>query len=128
MEDASKNHKKIAQNIRDLVVNPFTRWCDAHESRLQNSQEELQTKIKAHDKQAELVKKLRSNYFNKCRLVEDLEEENKLAFQDPESAASPKPKQPIPEIKVEPEEEEDDEPYEIGDETYSPDQIKKILA
>lgn len=128
MEDASKNHKKIAQNIRDLVVNPFTRWCDAHESRLQNSQEELQAKIKAHDKQAEVVKKLRSNYFNKCRLVEDLEEENKLAFQDPESAASPKPKQPIPEIKVEPEEEEDDDPYEIGDETYSPDQIKKILA
>ncbi|CCC13299.1 hypothetical protein SMACR_06590 [Sordaria macrospora] len=128
MEDASKNHKKIAQNIRDLVVNPFTRWCDAHESRLQNSQEELQAKIKAHDKQAEVVKKLRSNYFNKCRLVEDLEEENKLAFQDPESAASPKPKQPIPEIKVEPEEEEDDEPFEIGDETYSPDQIKKILA
>jgi hypothetical protein len=127
MEEAAKNHKKIAQNIRDLVVNPFSRWCEAHESRIQESQDELQAKIKAHDKQAEAVKKLRNNYFNKCRLVEDLEEENKLAFQDPET--SPKPKTsilPIPEIKVHEEEEEED--YEIGDEVYQPEQVKKILA
>ncbi|KAI0379942.1 hypothetical protein F5Y04DRAFT_110607 [Hypomontagnella monticulosa] len=128
MEDAAKNHKKIAQSIRDLVVNPFARWCDAHESRIQESQDELQNRIKAHDRQAEVVKKLRSNYFNKCRLVEDLEEENKLAFQDPET--SPKPNQNIPEIKVSTnkEEEEDDEIYEIGDETYQTEQVKKILA
>lgn len=128
MEDAAKNHKKIAQNIRDLVVNPFSRWCEAHESRIQESQDELQSKIKAHDKQQELVKKLRTNYFNKCRLVEDLEEENKLAFQDPEM--SPTPKQsilPIPEIKVH-EEDEEEEDYEIGDEVYQPEQVKKILA
>jgi len=124
MEDAAKNHKKIAQNIRDLVVNPFSRWCDAHESRIQDSHEELQARIKAHDKQLELVKKLRSNYFNKCRLVEDLEEENQLAFQDPES--SPQQKSNIPSIKVE-DPAEDEDPLEIGDETYQPDQVKKIL-
>ncbi|EON97484.1 putative rho-gtpase-activating protein 8 protein [Phaeoacremonium minimum UCRPA7] len=129
MEDAARNHRKIAQNIRDLVVNPFSRWCEAHESRIQDSQDELQSRIKAHDRQAETVKKLRSNYFNKCRLVEDIEEENKLAFQDPET--SPKPN--IPEIKVsqtqtKEEEYDDDEPYEIGDETYQADQVKKILA
>ncbi|KAK4169049.1 putative rho-GTPase-activating protein [Cladorrhinum sp. PSN259] len=125
MEDAGKNHKKIAQNIRDLVITPFSRWCDAHESRIQDSQEELQGRIKAHDKQAELIKKLRSTYFNKCRLVEDLEEENKLAFQDPQD--SPVAKQGIPEIKVEPEVTEEEEPYEIGDETYPPEKMKKIL-
>lgn len=127
MEDASRNHKKIAQNIRDLVVNPFSRWCDAHEARMQDSQEELQARIKAHDKQAEAVKKLRSNYFNKCRLVEDIEEENKLAFQDPET--SPQQKQNIPEIKVEQDTvEEEDEPLEIGDQLYTPEQVKKIIA
>lgn len=128
MEDASKNHKKIAQNIRDLVVNPFSRWCESHESRIQDSQDELQTRVKAHDKQAEQVKKLRSNYFSKCRLLEDIEEENKLAFQDPET--SPKGKQPIPEIKVETEPvvEEEEEVFEIGDETYSTEAVKKILA
>lgn len=125
MEEAAKNHRKIAQSIRDLVVAPFTRWCDAHESRIQNSQDELQSRTKLHDKQAETVKKLRSHYFNKCRLVEDIEEENKMAFQDAET--SPKPK--IPEIKVpDNKEEEDDEPLEIGDEIYAPEQVKKILS
>lgn len=126
MEDASKTHKKIAQSIRDLVVNPFSRWCDAHETRLQDSQDELQSRLKAHDRQAEVVKKLRSNYFNKCRLVEDLEEENKMAFQDAENS----PKQNIPEIKVqkdEEKEEDDDEIFEIGDEAYQKDQVKKII-
>ncbi|KAK6219130.1 hypothetical protein LQW54_002379 [Pestalotiopsis sp. IQ-011] len=128
MEDAAKNHLKIAQSIRDLVVNPFSRWCDAHESRLQESQDELQVRIKAHDRQAEQVKKLRSNYFNKCRLVEDLEEENKMAFQTAETS----PKQPsnVPEIKIsenKEKEEEDDDIYEIGDETYQTEQVKKIL-
>lgn len=128
MEEAAKNHRKIAQNIRDLVVNPFSRWCEAHEARIQDSQDELQSRIKTHDRQAENVKKLRSNYFNKCRLLEDLEEENKLAFQDPETS----PKQNIPEIKVqshkEDELDDDDEPIEIGDEVYQPEQVKKILA
>ncbi|CAK7235846.1 Rho-GTPase-activating protein 8 [Sporothrix bragantina] len=126
MEDAARNHRKIAQNIRDLVVNPFSRWCDAHEARIQDSQDELQGRIKTHDRQLELVKKLRNNYFNKSRLLEDLEEENKLAFQDPETS----PKANIPEIKVEKEAEpeEEEEPLEIGDETYPPEQVKKILA
>ncbi|KAH6648881.1 hypothetical protein BKA67DRAFT_661825 [Truncatella angustata] len=132
MEDAAKSHLKIAQSIRDLVVNPFTRWCDAHESRVQESQDDLQTRIKAHDRQAENVKKLRSNYFNKCRLVEDIEEENKMAFQTAET--SPKPVNPnVPEIKIsenkeKEKEEDDDEIYEIGDETYHTEQVKKILS
>jgi hypothetical protein len=126
MEDAAKNHKKIAQNIRDLVVNPFSRWCDAHEARIHESHEDLQARIKAHDKQAEAVKKLRSTYFNKCRLVEDIEEENKLAFQDPET--SPSQNQNIPAIKVEQEPAEEEEPLEIGDNMYTPEQVKKILA
>ncbi|KAI6380815.1 hypothetical protein MCOR25_001489 [Pyricularia grisea] len=128
MQEGAKNHKKIAQSIRDLVVNPFSRWCDAHEQRVQDSQDELQSRIKAHDKQAELVKKLRSNYFNKCRLVEDLEEENKLAFQDPEH--SPSKTSNVPEIKVDKDNEidDDDEMYEIGDEMFTRDQIKKIVA
>lgn len=129
MEDASRNHRKIAQNIRDLVVNPFARWCDAHDARIHDSQDELQARIKAHDKQAAIVKKLKTTYFGKCLLVEELEEEKKLGFQVPE-VDSPKPG--IPAIKVEdaqprPEEEEEDEVFEIGDEQYNPEQAKKIL-
>ena len=131
MVEATKNHQKIANNIRELVVNPFGRWCDAHAIRVQNSQDDLQSKIKAHDKQAEVVKKLRGQYFNKCRLVEDHEEENKLAFQTPQkdpAVPSPKPQSPPPPKIVLPgEEPPEEQPVNIGDETYTPEQMKKIL-
>jgi hypothetical protein len=131
MEEASKNHKKIASNINELVVIPFTRWCDAHEGRVRNSQEDLNGRIRAHDRQAEVVRKLRSSYFNKCRQVEDLEEENKLAFQDPEKSEPNSPKQkvilsPPPVITVD--DPEEAEPIEIGDELRTPDQVKKMLT
>lgn len=126
MEAASQNHKKIASNISELVVIPFSRWCDAHEARVQNSQDDLQARIKAHDKQADAVQKLRSAYFNKCRQVEDLEEENKLAFQGPEKTPLSPKITPTPTIRVE-EEPEEPEPIEIGDEVYQPEQVKKIL-
>ncbi|KAJ5082128.1 hypothetical protein N7532_011171 [Penicillium argentinense] len=126
MVEASRNHRKIASNIRELVVAPFRRWCDGHEFRVQASHDNLQGRIKEHSKQVEVVKKLRSHYFNKCRVVEDLEEENKLAFQDPEN--SPKVK-PTPKIVLPTEEEpdEEEEPVEIGDRVYPPEEIKGLL-
>lgn len=130
MSEASRNHRKIASNIRELVVNPFSRWCDQHAARVQNSQDDLQGRIKAHDRQAETVRQYRSAYYNKCRRVEDMDEEEKLAFKDPESATTGSPKagpQTVPSIKVE-EEEEEPEPVEIGDDTYQPEQVKKILT
>lgn len=127
MVAATQNHRKVASNIRELVVNPFSRWCDAHATRIQNSQDDLQSKLKAHDRQAELVKKLRSQYFNKCRLVEDLEEENKLAFQEPEKPQQSPKSQPTPKIVLPDSSDEDSEPVELGDQMYNPEQIKKLL-
>ena len=130
MEESSKNHKKIASNITELVVMPFGKWCDAHEGRVQNSQDDLQARIKLHDKQADLVRKLRSQYFNKCRQVEDIEEENKLAFQEPEKLEVASPKlNPTPTIKLpENEDLEEARALEIGDEVYEPEQVKKMLT
>ncbi|KAK4698059.1 hypothetical protein P7C71_g117, partial [Lecanoromycetidae sp. Uapishka_2] len=128
MEEAAKNHKKIASNISELVVIPFSRWCEAHESRVQNSQDDLQARMKAHDKQGDYVKKLRSAYFNKCRQLEDLDEEDKLAFQSPEKDLTSPKSAATPIIKLpESQEPDDDDPIEIGDETYEPEQVKKIL-
>ncbi|KAL8836553.1 MAG: hypothetical protein Q9170_002873 [Blastenia crenularia] len=130
MKEASKNHKKIASNISELVVVPFGRWCDAHAARVRNSQDDLQARIKAYDKQSDTVQKLRSQYFNKCRQVEDLEEENKLAFQSPEKSDTFSPKGlPTPTIKLPDQTDlEELEPLEIGDETYEQEQVKKILT
>jgi Domain found in Dishevelled, Egl-10, and Pleckstrin (DEP) len=127
MAEASKNHTKIAANINELVVIPFGRWCDAHEARVTSSHDDLQARIRAHDKQAELVRKLRSAYFNKCRQLEDLEEEGKLAFQPPEkSETSPKGKTPT--IKLQDEQGDGPDPVEIGDETYDSDRLKALVT
>ena len=126
MAEAAKNHKKIASSITELVVQPFGRWCDAHESRVTGSHDDLQSRIRAHDKQAVQVQKFRSTYFNKYRQVEDVEEENKLAFQEPEKEASPKSSK-APTINL-PDEGPEEEPVEIGDDTYAPDQVKIILT
>ncbi|KAF1950669.1 hypothetical protein CC80DRAFT_455320 [Byssothecium circinans] len=128
MESAAASHHKIASNIRELVVNPFGRWCEAHAARVQNSQDDLQSRIKLHDRQADAVQKFRSQYYNKCRLVEDLDEEDKLAFQDPESEVAKSPKVKVPTIKMSEPEDSEDEPIDLGDETYSPEQVKKILT
>lgn len=131
MGEAARSHRKIASNIRELVINPFSRWCDQHAARVQNSQDDLQGRIKAHDRQAETVRQYRGTYYNKCRRVEDVEEEEKLAFQDPNltnATGSPKqPPQSVPRINVE-EEEDEPEPIEIGDEVYQPEQLKLILV
>lgn len=125
-------HRKIADNIRELVVYPFSRWCDQHAARVQNSQDDLHTRIKAHDKQADAVRKFRSQYFNKCRLVEDLEEEDKLAFKEPMNSphvSSPKTAE-TPTVQVSGPEDDDDneEVFEIGDDTFQKDQMKTRLA
>ncbi|KAL2858729.1 hypothetical protein BJX68DRAFT_227112 [Aspergillus pseudodeflectus] len=125
MVEASRNHQKIASNIRELVVSPFRRWCDQHEARIENSHDDLQSRIKEHTKQADLVKKLRSHYFNKCRVLEDLEEENKLAFQAPET--SPKVKT-TPKIILPDNQTEDENPVELGDRVYTPDDLKMLLV
>lgn len=125
MIEASKSHQKIASNIRELVVTPFSRWSEQHELRIQNSHDDLQGRIKEYNKMMEQVKKLRSQYFNKCRVVEDLEEENKLAFQSPET--SPKVNT-TPKIVLPEEDSENNEPIEIGDRMYTPDDVKKLLT
>lgn len=130
MQDAATKHNKIASNIRELVVYPFGRWCDQHAARIQNSQDDLQARVKAHDRQSESVKKLRSQYFNKCRLVEDLEEEDKIAFKEPQvdSAAAIKPTTPTVKI-LEPNDDDDDpEAVMLGDEWYQPEQLKRLLT
>ena len=135
MVEACKSHRKISSNIRELVVSPFSRWSDQHEARIQRSRNDIQTRIKEYTKVLQQVKKLRSQYFNKCRVVEDLEEENKLAFQSPDNSPSAKhnsnntsTSSNTPKIVLPEEEEEDTDPVEIGDRMYAPEEFKAFLT
>lgn len=127
MEEASRKHRKIASNIRELVVYPFGKWCEQHATRVQHSQDQLMTRVKVHDKQADSVKRLKSQYYNKCRLVGDLEEEEKLAFKEPAPADTGE-KVVTPVVKVHEPDSDEDEPVEIGEKFYTPDQVKQILS
>lgn len=120
----------MAENIRKLVIEPFSKWSEAHEDRVQISHDELQSRIKSYDKQHEAVKKLRSHYFNKCRLVEDMEEETKFIGvprpETPSSATNTTPQIKLPDAVGE--DAQDEDPLEIGDEYIQPMEVKKILA
>lgn len=129
-EAAAKCHRNIAININELVAIPFGQWSQAHGTRVQNSQDDLQASLKAHDKQAEHTRKLRSTYFNRCRQLEDLEEEDKLAFQGPDKSESPEVDN-IDSVRTSENAISvsfDDEPLDIGNEFYDKENLSAFIS
>ena len=121
----------MADTIRQLVIEPFSTWSQEHEARVTGSFDDLYLNIKAHDRQAEAVKKLRSHYFNKYRVVEDLEEETRFISPASSVTSPTEPSSTIsaPQIKLpEPEDPESEEPLELGDLFYHPNEVKKIVS
>lgn len=127
--ESGKYHCKIASNLHDMVLKPFTRWTAEHANRVHSSEKELMGRVKVYDTQLSDVKKMRTTYFNKCRLLEDFEEENKLAFPGPEGNGTPtkSPKKTPEEIAADLNAVLDDEPIELGETVYSAAQIKVLL-
>jgi len=133
-----------------MVIRPFGRWSADHLNRVNHSHDELQAQVKTYDRQVEQCKKLRQSYYNKCRLLEDLEEETNLAFPTTPAVVPPgaeekgkgKEEKAAKEKSPPPGEEqgtktpvtrkgsiEDDQwPLEIGDAFYSKEQLSELLA
>jgi hypothetical protein len=125
-----------------MVIRPFGRWTADHLARVNNSHDELQYQVKAYDRQVAECKKLRQAYYNKCRMIEDLEEETNLAFPVPAGTTGPATEDKGKGKEVEKEEEPpksppsrrstvsdgDDWPLEIGDSFYSKEQLSDLLA
>ncbi|KAJ6184305.1 hypothetical protein N7519_005606 [Penicillium mononematosum] len=113
MVEASKNHQKIANNIRELVVSPFRRWGEQHDMRVQYSHDLLQSRIKEHTKQADVVSlrtwKKRTNLLSKTL------------------SRAPRSKLP-PKIVLPTEEEPEEDPVELGERIFPPDHLKKLLT
>ena|SRR5580704_1838394 len=121
-----------------MVIRPFGRWAGDHLARVNQSQDELQSLIKQYDRQVGECRKLRQTYYNKCRLVEDLEEETNLAFPVPVVPELDKGKGKEVEKEEEPPksppprkgtfEENDEWPQEIGDAFYTKEQVSQLLS
>lgn len=127
--ESAQCHIKVATNLQQMVIKPFGRWTHEHAIRVQSSDKELHHKAKEHEKHSMTVKKLRSTYFNKCRLLEDFEEENKLAFPGPDGPGTPNraAKKTPEEIAADLNSLLDDEPVELGEVFYSAAQLKVLL-
>jgi hypothetical protein len=133
LTQAGKNHVKVAQNLHAMVIKPFGRWSADHLARVNLSHDELQTQVKLYDRQVAECKKLRQNYYNKYRLVEDLEEETNLAFPVPAESKGKEvekeeesPKSPASRRSTIDEGEE--WPLEIGDSFYGKEQLSDLLS
>jgi hypothetical protein len=140
-----------------MVIRPFGRWTTDHLNRVNHSHDELQSQVKSYDKQVEHCKKLRQTYYNKCRVLEDLEEETNLAFpttpapptaeekgktkekakepatvaapvKDTSAAAAAEEETPKSPVTRKSSIEDDDWPLEIGDGLYSKEQLSELLA
>lgn len=130
-----------------MVIRPFGRWSADHLTRVNHSYDALQAQVKLYDRQVVECKKLRQTYYNKCRLLEDFEEETNLAFpatatSTATSTATPtvedkgkgkevaKEEEPpkSPPLRKSSMEDGDEWPLEIGDAFYSKEQFSELLA
>jgi hypothetical protein len=130
----------VAQNLDAMVIRPFGRWAVDHLNRVNHSHDELQSQVKLYDKQVAESKKLRQTYYNKCRLLEDLEEETNLAFPVPATSATAEDKGKGKEVEKEEEvpqsppsrrstlSDGDEWPLEIGDAFYSKEQLSDMIT
>lgn len=64
-------HLNIAENIETGVLQPFEKWCNEHEQRVNFSEYTLKDKYKVLKQHQLAVDKVQKRYFNKCRMLED---------------------------------------------------------
>ena len=64
-------HLNIAENIETGVLQPFEKWCNEHEQRVNFSECTLKDKYKVLKQHRLAVDKVQKRYFNKCRMLED---------------------------------------------------------
>lgn len=76
MVQEGKQHLAIAANIEALVLQPFSHWCDDHRKRLEYSEKTLMSNVANYQKSKKYVSKLESEYFNRCRQLEDFKRSN----------------------------------------------------
>lgn len=122
-------HLEIANNIRVMVLDPFSNWCKEHKKRVEYSERTLNDKHKLFKLARAQVERLQKKYFNKCRMLEEFklhytEDELQEEIKDLEFAATHGPATPAKE------EEEDQLQYQIykfGNVDYDYATIKSLL-
>ncbi|AGO11509.1 AaceriABR241Cp [[Ashbya] aceris (nom. inval.)] len=68
-------HLAIAANIESTVLSPFSRWCEGHRERVEESEKAVRRQLTSLGRARRQVEKLEQTYFNKCRAYEDYKRE-----------------------------------------------------
>lgn len=156
MGEEGRTHRQVADNIRRMVIVPFGKWADEHKQRVNYSHGVLKGKLKDYERETAEVQKSQRRYFNKCRVLEDLKESGGLTGAEVANgvgtggavstgnngveskggleteAAGEQPPNQAPEQSQQlahtDTSTENDEPVELGDETYGPDELRALLG
>ncbi|CCH60736.1 hypothetical protein TBLA_0D02320 [Henningerozyma blattae CBS 6284] len=76
MSNEGDYHLNIASNIEILVLRPFSKWCKEHHDRIKYSEKTLKKSVENFKKSKTMINKLETEYFNKCRSLEDFKRLN----------------------------------------------------
>ncbi|GAA5923312.1 GTPase-activating protein RGD2 [Sporobolomyces koalae] len=71
----SKLRQRTADELNHAVYQPFSRWSAAHESRIESSRTQVEQALVAWEKEKATVEKWRETYGDKCRQLDELEDE-----------------------------------------------------
>lgn len=118
-------HLQVAENIKVLVLDPFSKWCKEHRQRVEYLESMINDKYKVFKTGKANVEKLQKRYFNKCRMLEEFkshytEEELSEELRDLEFAKA--------HSNEEATEEEELQTYTLGGHTYDAKTLKALLT
>lgn len=69
--EEAHQHVHISKSINSMVIDPFSKWSSAHQTRITASQTELQRLLKVYNGDLQSMTRAQHRYFNRCRLDED---------------------------------------------------------
>jgi hypothetical protein len=72
MAKEGETHLTIGSNIRQMVIDPFSKWSADHRERVNYSQDILKNSLKVYNNKFRLVVRIQKKYFTKCRTFESL--------------------------------------------------------
>ncbi|EPY54162.1 rho-type GTPase activating protein Rga8 [Schizosaccharomyces cryophilus OY26] len=133
IENQGKQHVRISNDLHSLVLRPLSKMTVDHVQRLQTSQYVLTNHVKEHEKKYHYMRKSKSTYYNRCRDLEDLEEEAKREEEEQEKSSDIKTSNNqfssgSTELYEKSELSEQNEPVQLGFMEFKPDELQKVMA
>lgn len=120
-------HVLVAANIRELVLDPFSKWAKDHRQRIEYLDSVISEKHKTFRTGRAALEKLQKRYFNKCRMLEEF----KAHYTEDELTAEMKDLEFAELIKKAEDDDENDDvstTYVIGTSTYDHKTLRKLLT